>query len=105
MNEKVKIALLYILPWLLFFTSSYYLTKFYYEHSLKRLELCLEHNAALNLPTSICSQISSASDAAYSSATSYIQPDNNYANDYSSMIRTQILINKELKEIKEKLNV
>ena len=106
MSEKIKIAVFIAVPFLFYFVSSHFLTKSYYENSLERYEFCLEQIKDSSLPISFCSQISSASDAAYSWATSFYQP-------IIIMLMIIILsfghklfsVNKELKEIKEKLNV
>lgn len=105
MNEKIKGVLLFLILLVFYFVSSHFTKKSYYETSLERFKLCLEQTKENNLPVSVCSQISSASDLAYSSAVSNL----NWIEIILWMIIVLfgfkiISINKELKEIKEKLN-
>ena len=106
MWEKIKIILLYTLPWLLYFFSSYFSRKNYSEFALQRHELCLKQIIESNLPISVCSHISSASDSAFFTAASIYSP---------TIVMLIIIVigtghkilrmDKELKGIKEKFNV
>jgi hypothetical protein len=106
MNEKVKNTLFLSIPFLFYLVSSLFMTKYYYESSFERYKFCLKQTEENNLPTNICSHISHASESAYSWAMSSFYP---------IVIMLLIIIfsfgmrivamNKELKEIKEKLNV
>ncbi len=82
------------------------MTKHYYESSFERYKFCIEQAKENNLSINICSHISMASDSAYSWAVSFFSP---------IVIMLLVIIfsfgmriismDKELKEIKEKLNV
>lgn len=74
MKENIKIVLLYTVPMLLYFSSSYFLTEDYYEFSLQRLELCLKQTSENNLPLNICTHITSSSNLAFSQAVSIYSP-------------------------------
>jgi hypothetical protein len=108
MNEKLKSVLLNSVPLFFYFATSMLLTKFYYDSSLRRLELCLKQGKESNAPdyVNICSNISSSSDWVYSQATSYFNP-------IIIMLLIMVVLlgikinsmNKELNELKEKLDV
>ena len=106
MWEKIKIILLYTLPWLLYLLSSHSLSENYYEFSSQSREICLKQTIESNLPINVCTYISSASNSAFSVAASIYSP---------TIIMLIIIVisaghkilkmDKELKRLKEKLNV
>ncbi len=106
MKEKIRIVLLYTLPWLLYFASSYFSRKNYSEFALQGHELCLKQTIESNLPISVCGYISSASNSAFFTAASIYSP---------TIVMLIILVigaghkilqmDKEIKGLKEKLNV
>ena len=106
MNEKVKNTLLLSISFLFYLVSSIFTAKYYYESSFERHKFCVEQTKENNLPITICSHILSASDSGFSWAMSSFNP---------VVIMLLVIIfsfgmriismNKELKEIKEKLDV
>lgn len=109
MSEKVKSILLFAVPFLIYLVISLAMTRFYLSSSFESYKFCVEQVKEANLPTgtiNLCSHISSAINTAYFSAIMLFNP-------IIIVLLTSIFLfgkkmnsmSKELKEIKEKLNV
>ncbi len=82
------------------------MTKYYYESSFEGYKLCVKQTKENNLSTDVCSHISMASDSAYSWAMAFLYPIIFMLLIIIFSFGMRIIsMNKELKEIKEKLNV
>lgn len=71
MKSKILLGIVLLLPLVFQYYISNGKQDLYYKYSLERMELCLKHAKELNVPTSICSDITYAADASFSSSISF----------------------------------
>jgi hypothetical protein len=96
-----RYAVIIVLPLAVYFGSTMYYTRTYYDRSLEWTELCLRQIDQ----TSVCNHLTLAADRAFSLSTDYYQPVIiMLIVAMTGFAGNNLQMRKELKELKEKLD-